>query len=482
MSSTLPTAADLLPKDQKMISDCCAQLLLECPWIGICSLRYKYYSISDEVCKTACTDGNKIYICQTFLKTLDKGQMTYIIWHEIMHCILLHFYRQEFRIGTVWNLATDNAINLSIEETASKKPDLKFRRPFENVVCVKKYAGKSAEEIYTDMIKNAKLLTSKEMAKMGIPQTGNGGSGFYGKDGQQQNNSGQKNNQQDQNGQGQDQNDQNGGQGNQQSNVPGNVFQDKDGTWKKVDGVSDDVKFVDEHRRWTDQQVRDFKDNAGAALNEYIKASRQFNSGGIPNDIARIIEEMFEFKPDWRDILKDFVKSFYWTNSTFMRRGRRSSAIKKILPGHEKKEKIKLAIAFDTSGSIGTEEISEFLNDIKNIIHFYNKYEIDIWCFEGDVVKSSHEKFTERDGDKILEYKPRGCGGTCISSNWKYMKENDINADGFICFTDGYTDDSDLAACDPKFLPTLWCIYDNDGFVAPFGRQLKYETHHGKED
>jgi predicted metal-dependent peptidase len=57
-------------------------------------LMHIIFSI-DESCKTAATDGVRIYFGPQFLESLSDSELDFVMMHEILHVVLLHILRGE---------------------------------------------------------------------------------------------------------------------------------------------------------------------------------------------------------------------------------------------------------------------------------------------------------------------------------------------------------------------------------------------------
>jgi predicted metal-dependent peptidase len=129
-----------------------------------------------------------------------------------------------------------------------------------------------------------------------------------------------------------------------------------------------------------------------------------------------------------------------------------------------------VAIAIDMSGSIGQEDATVFLSEVKGIMDQYQDFAIDIWCF--DTAIYNHQRITHDNDQDLLDYAPEGGGGTDFMANWEFMKEQGIQPKKFIMFTDGYPcgDWGDENYCD-----TLFIVKGNKDCEAPFGQTVIYE-------
>ena len=156
---------------------------------------------------------------------------------------------------------------------------------------------------------------------------------------------------------------------------------------------------------------------------------------------------------------------------TFMVPNRKSQFNNVVLPAMNKEEMIDICIAMDASGSIGQSDCTTFLSEVKGIMDQFGSYRIRIWSF--DTAVYAYDEFTHDDGRDITEYKIVGGGGTDFVCNWDYMKENDIEPDQFIMFTDG---EPWRSWGDPDYCDTLFLIKNNYSKPeAPFGQSVYYE-------
>ena len=132
-------------------------------------------------------------------------------------------------------------------------------------------------------------------------------------------------------------------------------------------------------------------------------------------------------------------------------------------------ETIDVAIALDMSGSIGQEDATVFLSEVKGIMDQYQDYKIDIFCFDTEIY--NHQTFDQDSGDDLLSYEPQGGGGTDFNACYDYMKSIDLVPKKFIMFTDGYPFGSwgDEDYCDSLF------IVKGSDRVSPFGQTVLYD-------
>lgn len=217
------------------------------------------------------------------------------------------------------------------------------------------------------------------------------------------------------------------------------------------------------------------KDEAKAIADEMknavIQAAQSVGAGNLPGDIKRMIGALTEPKMDWRQLIRVSLESNLVSDFTFMRPNRKSQFANVVLPGMKKDQQIDISIALDVSGSISQTDATDFLSEVQGIMDQFESYKIRIWCFDTEV--SGYDEFTHEDGRSITEFQMTGGGGTDFPPNWTFMKENDIEPDQFIMFTDG--------ECwgqwgDPDYCDTLFLIKNPwNKIVAPFGQTVQYE-------
>lgn len=71
-------------------------------------------------CKTACTDMRNIYFCPEFASRLCQEELTFVLLHELMHCVLKHCTRGKGKIPLIYNIACDIVINSIILESLGR--------------------------------------------------------------------------------------------------------------------------------------------------------------------------------------------------------------------------------------------------------------------------------------------------------------------------------------------------------------------------
>tara|TARA_E500000081_G_scaffold152697_2_gene185428 strand:- start:240 stop:1547 length:1308 start_codon:yes stop_codon:yes gene_type:complete len=395
-------------------------LLLKHPFFGNMATRLKIQA-ADDWCPTAAVDGRNLFFNTQFFNAMDNKEIEFVIAHEILHCVFDHLERRTWQDrnldAMLSNIAQDYIVNnILVRDSIGTKPRI--------VDCYQdfKYEDWTSEEVYDDLFEKydeEQLNALGELLDEHIDWTdgdsNDGGSSS--KDGKD------------------------GGEG-------------KEG--KKPTYSKEELK-----------KIRDeIKENM-------VTAAQSAGAGSVPKGVERMIKELTEPKINWRDLLRQQIQSTIKSDYTFIRPSRKGWHTGAILPGMNFQETIDLCIAIDMSGSIGNDQATDFLSEVKGIMDEYKDYAIKLWCFDTSVY--NEEDFTAAEGQDLMSYEILGGGGTDFMCNWTYMKDQGITPKKFIMFTDGYAWDS---WGDPDYCDTVFVIHSNHNkeLQAPFGVTAHYEA------
>jgi predicted metal-dependent peptidase len=201
-----------------------------------------------------------------------------------------------------------------------------------------------------------------------------------------------------------------------------------------------------------------------------IQSAAAAGAGKTPAGIQRMIKDMTEPKISWRDLVRQEIQSIVRNDYTFTRPSRKGQMSGAILPGMKEDTTIDVGISIDMSGSIGEEDASAFLGEIKGIMDQYQDFKINLWCFDTSIY--NHKEITHDNSHDLEDYEPQGGGGTDFEANWEFMKEQGIQPRKFIMFTDGYPCGS---WGDEDYCDTIFIVKGNTSAEAPFGQTVIYE-------
>lgn len=362
--------------------------------------------ISDDV-QTACTDGRDTFYGRAFVDKLNDATLRGLVLHENLH--------KAFRHTTIWkhlykehaqlaNIACDFVINLLI-------PNGDYVTLPEGGVYDEKYKGMDAGAVYRDLMKQAKENKSVHIKTVGNPE---------GKD------------------------------------IP---VEEDDG----MEGIGFDEHDWDGKKPMTNEEREQLARDVDQALRQgAILAGKM--SANVPRDIA----DLMEAKVDWREALREFVTSFCADKdeSTWRRPSRRWIDQDVYMPSLIGESVGRLVVAIDMSGSIGAEEIGQFLGEVRKICDTVKPEGIDLIYWDTNVCQ--YEKYEQDQLDNLLSStKPRGGGGTDPQCIPEFITKHKLKPECAVILTDGYVCSWGSGwAC-----PTLWGI-TTKGITSDVGKSV----------
>ena len=323
---------------------------------------------------TACTDGVNVKYGTAFVDSLDDQCLRGLILHETLH--------KAFRHTTVWrHLYEKNPrlANMACDYVInllivdSDRMGNDVRLP-EGGLIDEKYRGMDAGEVY-------KMLDKDQQEK------------------------GKSNGQ--------------GDSGDDQGSQESEGFDEHD--WEASDKLSEQER--EGMAREVDQALRQ-----GALL-----------AGRLKGNVPRGVSELLEAKVNWREVLRDFVSSFAneHDSSTWRRPNRRWVDQGVYMPSAVSETMGEMVVAIDTSGSIGQEELSQFLGEVMAICRDVNPERVHLLYWDTEVAQ--HETYEQGQYESMLQStKPKGGGGTCVVCVPKYIKEKSLKPECVLVLTDGY--------------------------------------------
>ena len=365
-------------------------------------------SVDDNV-PTACTNGRDEKYGRKFIKELREQELNFLVAHEASHKMYRHlttWKKLHDENSALANQACDYVINLMLKDMDPEERTIAMPKYKTGV-----YQGKPMgliDERFRGM--NAKQIFD-------ILKEEDDGEGEGGEDGE-------------------------GG------------FDEHD--WGGAKDLSDEEKKQLE--RDIDQAIRQ-----GVMARQKIAGK---GAGGIDREL----QDLLEPKVDWREVLREFVKATCRAKDTssWRKPNRRFLGTGTYMPSMIGEKVGHLVIAIDTSGSIGQDELSDFLSEVKGIAEEVNPSQVDLIYWDSEV--AGHEEYTENDVASIISStKPKGGGGTSPSCVSEYLKDKKIEPECIIMLTDGYVGDDwgkDWTA------QVLWCIVGGNDVIAENGKTI----------
>jgi predicted metal-dependent peptidase len=206
----------------------------------------------------------------------------------------------------------------------------------------------------------------------------------------------------------------------------------------------------------------------GKDINQAIRQG-QLMAGKLGGNKSRELGALMEPKVDWREQLREFVSSTAVGKdiSTWQRVSRRWLQHDMYMPSTITENVGRIVVAIDTSGSIGTAELSKFLSEVQGICINTKPEKVDLLYWDTDV--AAHEVYTQEQLDKLTSStKPAGGGGTDVACVAKYLKDNQIRPECVIVLTDGYI----YGDWGTWTAPVLWTIVGGNKVVPPMGTTI----------
>lgn len=208
------------------------------------------------------------------------------------------------------------------------------------------------------------------------------------------------------------------------------------------------------------------KNWARSVANATDKAKK---AGNMPAQIQRMVEELLPVeKLDWRDIIRDMSRDAKSKRSrTWSRPNRRRLGGGEYMPGYGNDNIFNLVICFDVSGSVSDEMLKSMKTEVAGVMDqdLINQATL----IAVDTEPKSIQVVTNSAG--VVDWKPRGGGGTDFRSAMQLIKEEYGNSIGLVFLTDLET--SSFGE-EPPF-PVVWVNFSpGNRAKAPYGRTVDY--------
>lgn len=185
--------------------------------------------------------------------------------------------------------------------------------------------------------------------------------------------------------------------------------------------------------------------------NEVEKIERNHTWGNLGSNAVEMVKKAQEQPLNWGDLLRLKLGPFLSFQKEPSRR-RWNKHYGKPFLGNTTKSVEPVAVYADTSGSVGSEDLSRFVVEIERIANYTGVY---LWSFDTDI-KDPDENvlFTHRTID-AMEFKGRG--GTYFAPIFEHARKKNISQ--VVVLTDGYADK--ITAGQIEGLEVIWVITRN---------------------
>jgi predicted metal-dependent peptidase len=185
--------------------------------------------------------------------------------------------------------------------------------------------------------------------------------------------------------------------------------------------------------------------------------------GELPSGLRRVVDGVLRPAADWRSLLREFLGSHARNDFSWTRPNRRFVARGLYLPGLHSEELGPVAIALDTSGSIGAAELNTFAAEVNAIL---DAFDCTVTVLHHDTEIQNVQTWSPTDGPLVLD--PVGGGGTSHECVFDWLANADPAPSCVICLTDLETRFPDHL----PDLPVLWAVIGESDTQPPFGRRI----------
>jgi predicted metal-dependent peptidase len=365
------------------------KLLLEKPFFG--NLATRLEAVEAPWCRSAATDGRRLYYNREFIKGLSRPHLLFLVAHEVLHCVLDHLGRRGTRDPKIWNMACDYIVNyILVNERIGTMPPMGL------------YDSRYTDEMSVYEVYN---LLKQNSVTIKLPLDDHLD---LGNDTRESDN----------------------------TNHPGGCVE------VTVMGHNG-PPLLDEH---------DMEKMRADLKADLLQIAQQVGAGNLPLGVKRMLANLIEPKLDWRTLLDAHIRSQMRDDYTFQRLSRRTWGTGAIMPAQNFRERVECWCAIDASGSTTQEMVTVFLSEVKGIMESYADFRIGILCFDTEVYNVY--EFTPENFDEVYRYDIRGGGGTMFEAIVEYFKREDIEPNRLAIFTDGLPNAGwgDPTYCDTIFI------------------------------
>ncbi|VAW73660.1 Sll7028 protein [hydrothermal vent metagenome] len=437
---------------EKKLSAACSSLIIDKPFLGALVLRMDLKEGDPSWCQTSGTDAKSIYYNYEYIHNLTFAQVQFVLAHEALHCALSHFSRRQHRVKHRWDLACDFAINpILISDGLTPTPDALYFDLYENM---------SAEEIYPLVEDNENMMTQDHH--------------LYDNEDQQQNqsenrpppNPQSKNKQAPDSGNTPESNEenpdanaseqQNDRNTQSQSSVMSEVTQESevDSSLEQDKGGAPKPKPLT-HEEQEQLTIQWQQRMAGAA-------QQAMQAGKLSGGLARLVDHLLQPQLPWRMLLAKHMTALARDDYSYTRPSKREGSA--ILPSLRSNQ-VDLVIVVDTSGSISTAEIEEFLSEV-NSIKGQVKARITFHACDNVLAEGGPWEY-EYWEDFSMPEQIVGGGGTSFVPVFNWLDFEAKRPDLLVYFTDA---DGEFPKLEPHY-PVIWLVKGKS--KVPWGQRIQ---------
>jgi predicted metal-dependent peptidase len=189
------------------------------------------------------------------------------------------------------------------------------------------------------------------------------------------------------------------------------------------------------------------------------------SQGKLPGGLEELFKDLLAPKIDWKEVLRRFVQqSTFHDDYTWRRPNRRLVSQGLYFPSMLGESTGKLVVGVDTSGSISSNELHQFLSEVNAILEETSPERLYVvYC---DAAVQRVDEYTREEAPIVA--RAVGRGGTDFRPVFEEVEKRDIQPAALIYLTDMY---GGFPKERPPY-PTLW-ISNSQVDSAPFGEVVR---------
>lgn len=241
------------------------------------------------------------------------------------------------------------------------------------------------------------------------------------------------------------------------------------------DGGEGDGRGMDDHDwegagKLTKEQEEKLRREIDQAIRQGKAAAKA--AGVTAGGLTIALDELLAPQVDWREQLKEFVRSTCADKDTssWRRPNRRFLHQDIYMPTMVGQAIKELVIAVDVSGSMGGPPMVKVMSEVKGLAEQLSISKIHVLYWDG-VVQVHEEYDASSFKDWVNTTKPVGGGGTTPACVPDYLRSKAIEPDAVIMLTDG-----EVNGWGMWNVPVLWVIENRNKIVAPVGKTIHLEN------
>ena len=447
-------AEQVLSKVELKLTAARTRLIIDKPFFGALVLCLPMEEANPDWCKTTATDARKFYYNAEFIDCLSIEETQFMLSHEALHCALSHFSRRQHRLTHKWDLSCDYAINPLLMKDGLTAPP--------GALHMREYEGMTAEEIYPliDDLDDQETLdqhiyddsTSDSENNVAPPPKDDSDTDNTRKEKlPSQGKGSQKSPEQ---------------KDNQGGNLPeGKNNQEGGGKSEPASQLDhadiNEGKGAEKPQPLTHQE----KENLTVQWQQRLAGAAQqaMQAGKLDGEMARMVDFLLQPQLPWRNLVSRYLNAIARDDYSYTRPSTRRGD-PAIYPSLRSAQ-LDIAIAIDTSGSISTNEINEFVSEIDSL-KAQMRARVTLIACDSELAQGCPWVFEPWD-EFSLPKSIKGGGGTRFTPVFDWANQQDKIPDILVYFTDG---EGEFPKVEPYF-DVLWLIKGKA--KVPWGQRVQ---------